>query len=68
MDAIPHELFLRRPDVLKRIGVSRQTLYRLLNSGEFDPPVAITRGCLGWPSSYVDAWIRSRCDSKGRGK
>jgi len=63
-----HESFLRRSDVLKRIGVSRQTLYRMIHSGEFEGPIAITRGCLGWSSTYIDGWIRTRCDLQDKKK
>jgi prophage regulatory protein len=57
----PHEdRLLKVDDVITRLGVSRSTIWRLTQSGDFPRPVAISPGRKGWLKSQVDAWIASR--------
>ncbi|WP_241546894.1 helix-turn-helix transcriptional regulator [Thiohalobacter thiocyanaticus] len=51
---------MRLPAVIERTGLSRSTLYRLIQSGEFPAPVRLARRCVGWPTDSVDSWLRSR--------
>jgi prophage regulatory protein len=46
---------LRLPQILKRTGYSRATLYRRIKAGEFPAP-GKDRRISYWPSSEVDAW------------
>jgi prophage regulatory protein len=48
---------LKMSDVIARLGVSRSTIWRLTQSGDFPRPVAISPGRKGWLKSQVDAWI-----------
>lgn len=52
---------LRWPD-LKARGVveSRTTLWRMVRSGAFPRPVALTKRSRGWLESEVDGWIAQR--------
>jgi prophage regulatory protein len=54
------KIILRKPDVLKKIGVSKTQLQNLIDAGEF--PGAIKIGghearAIGWIESEIDAWI-----------
>ncbi len=49
-------------EVLKRIQVSRPTLYRLLSSGLFPRPFKIGFRKNGWLKGDIDAWIDSRAE------
>ena len=51
---------LKIDDVMGRLGVSRSTIWRLTQSGDFPRPVAISPGRKGWLKSQVDAWIADR--------
>ena len=51
---------LRRPQVLKKVGFSRQTLYRRIAEGSFPRPVRIGRQAVGWLKTEVEEWIASR--------
>jgi prophage regulatory protein len=51
---------LKVDDVIARLGVSRSTIWRLTQSGNFPRPVAISPGRKGWLKSQVDAWIANR--------
>ena len=53
---------LRIAEVLVLTGLSRATLYRLIESGDFPQPVRLggrkSRG-VGWRLSEVQEWIRN---------
>jgi prophage regulatory protein len=51
---------LKVDEVMARLGVSRSTIWRLTQSGDFPRPVSISPGRKGWLQSQVDAWIASR--------
>lgn len=48
---------LRQPEVLRRTGLSRPTLYRKIAKGTFPPQFPISEGCVGWYESDVSAWV-----------
>lgn len=47
---------IRLPEVLRRIGVGRSTLYKLMGSGQFPEPVRFSR-VLTWRDSDIQDWI-----------
>ena len=51
---------LRMPDVCLRIGLSRQTVYRMIRRGQFPPGVKLTSWAVGWRATDVEAWLQSR--------
>jgi prophage regulatory protein len=51
---------LRRPEVTRRTGLSRTTVYRLVQTGEFPAPRQIGRRSVAWVEAEVSAWILSR--------
>ncbi|TCP33242.1 AlpA family transcriptional regulator [Sphingomonas sp. BK235] len=52
--------FLRINDVIATTGLSRATIYRLINSGEFPQPVRLTARSVGWWEAAVSTWLDSR--------
>ena len=51
---------LRLPQVLRMVGLSKSTVYRLIKEGLFPKPVAIGPRSVGWPRRVVVAWIKKR--------
>ncbi len=51
---------LRRPEVERRTGLARSTLYRDIAAGIFPRPVRIGPGTVGWVEAEVDAWVDAR--------
>ncbi|MXY68670.1 MAG: AlpA family transcriptional regulator [Acidobacteriia bacterium] len=51
---------LRLPDVVARVGLSKSTLWRRINDGEFPEPIKLGPRAVGWLEEEVDAWIKSR--------
>jgi len=54
------EELLRLPDVLRRVGWGRSTLYMRVKSGEFPQPIALGPRARAWISSEVDHWIQQK--------
>ena len=58
--AISHPLvFLRLPEVERRVGLKRATIYRMIATGEFIPPVKL-RNSSAWPEHEVNAWLAKK--------
>lgn len=58
---IQHELaILRCPQVQKRTGLSRSTLYQYIRDGGFPKPVQLGLRAVGWLESDISDWIATR--------
>lgn len=55
------EKILRIREVVNRTGLSRPTVYRLVQSGSFRRQVQLSPQCVGWKESEIDDWIEARC-------
>ena len=51
---------LRLPDVVKRTGLSRSTIYRAESRGQFPRHVKLGEHASGWLAHEVDAYIAAR--------
>lgn len=59
IDAAPERL-IRRPEVLRLTGLSRTSMYRLIEKQDFPRPVSLSAKTVAWPASQVNAWIAAR--------
>lgn len=48
---------LRRPEVTRRTGLGRSTLYAYMQAGRFPDSVPIGPRAVGWLDEDVDRWI-----------
>lgn len=48
---------LRLPEVRRRTGLGRTTIYNLVKSGSFPAPVELPGKRIAWPSDDVTDWI-----------
>lgn len=55
-----HGALLRRHQVEGLTGLSRSTIYRLANQGDFPRPVRLGQRSVAWRESEVRAWIDTR--------
>ncbi len=53
--------------VLDRISMSKPTMYRLINAGEFPKPVPVGRQRVAFVESEVAAWINQRVGLRDAG-
>jgi prophage regulatory protein len=50
---------LRIGTVLQLTGLSRSTIYRKVQRGEFPKQIKLSERCAGWRQSSVNAWMRN---------
>jgi prophage regulatory protein len=50
---------LRFPEIQRRTGLSRSTIWRRIQQKTFPAPVALGGRAVGWRAAEVDAWIES---------
>lgn len=51
---------LRLPEVASRLGVSHDTVRRMVRDGRFPAPLEIARRSIGWLEADLDAWLAER--------
>ena len=52
--------FLRFPEVAKRVGLSRSSVWRLQRAGQFPQHRRLSPNTVGWWEPDVEAWLRAR--------
>lgn len=54
-------IILRRPDVERRTGLSRSSIYLLMSRGQFPRPThKLTAKAVGWSEDVIAQWLTSR--------
>jgi len=59
---MPHTI-LRKQDAAKKVGLCKQHLQNLINSGEFPRPIKLgghDSRAVGWIEAEIDAWIEKK--------
>lgn len=51
---------LRMAEVTRAVGLSRATIYRLMDRGKFPHAVTLTGSAVAWVQGEVEAWITDR--------
>lgn len=54
------ETILRLPEVMRRTGLAKPTIYLYMRNGTFPKTVALGVRSVGWRESDIAAWIDSR--------
>ncbi|WP_242140832.1 AlpA family phage regulatory protein [Sphingomonas sp. TREG-RG-20F-R18-01] len=60
MSALDNDHFIDMTDVVEDLGISKATINRLHQAGEFPQKVQLSRRRVGWWASEVAAWKVSR--------
>jgi prophage regulatory protein len=56
---------IRLPEVMRRVGMARPTVYRAIKEGRFPEPVKVGSASM-WVEREIEAWIRERiAESRG---
>jgi len=58
---------IRLPEVIKRTGLPRASIYQQMALGIFPKPIALSTRSRGWIASEVDAWIAARIRARSVG-
>ena len=56
---------LRRRQVEEITGMSRSTIYKMMQNGEFPRPVRIGPAAVRWRASDITAWVETRPVARG---
>ncbi|MEN8750980.1 AlpA family transcriptional regulator [Marivita sp.] len=56
---------LRRPQVEEATGLSRSSIYAMMDAGDFPRPVRIGKRAVAWPQSAIEDWLVNRPTSTG---
>jgi prophage regulatory protein len=54
---------IRRPELLRKTGLSATTIYELEKAGDFPKHVNLTPRTAVWDEAAVDEWLRKRMKS-----
>ena len=57
---MPPIAIYRLPAVLEVTGLSKATIYRLRQHGQFPQPIQLSPRCVGWRAKEVDAWLEAK--------
>lgn len=60
MPALPETGFVRQPQVLRLVPVSKSTLWRRVRAKTFPAPVKLSPGVTAWRAEDLRAWISSQ--------
>ena len=52
-------MILRMKDVCSELGVSRASVYRLLQSEGFPKPLKLGKRAIGWERDQIQQWVKS---------
>lgn len=65
---LDEQIFLRLPKVKALTGLSKSTLYELIQRKNFPPSILLGRRTVGWLKSEVDQWISERIRASRQGR
>ena len=57
---------LRRPEVESRTGLSRSSIYALMDQGEFPRPRRIGQRAVAWDEADLEKWLTTRAEADPR--
>jgi prophage regulatory protein len=57
-------IVMKLPAVQSTTGLSRSTIYAFISEGRFPKPIPLGARSVGWLSSEVDDWIKSRISER----
>ena len=55
--------FIRLPEVLSMIGLSRTRVYELIGQGRFPPQVKLSSRAVAWPREKIMEWMSQRIEA-----
>ena len=59
-NALEPQSLLRLPEVKRRTGLGRTSIYDAVARGKFPAPVKLSERAVAWPSDAVSRWIDAR--------
>lgn len=57
------DTILRLPTVMKRTGLPKSTLYKMVRAKQFPPPIRLSARSVGWVEREIDSWVQQRIET-----
>lgn len=54
---------LRLPEVISLVGLSRSSIYQMMNAGIFPRAVSLGPRAVGWRTGDIRSWLKDRTAS-----
>ena len=51
---------IRLPDVIKKCGLSKSTIYLMISKDEFPESISLGERSVGWIESEIDQWLEEK--------
>jgi prophage regulatory protein len=64
--ATEQTVILRLPELRRRVGLGRSSIYQLVRQGRFPPPVRLSSRTVGWIDSEVEQWLAERAAERSK--
>jgi prophage regulatory protein len=58
----------RMNETCRQVALSRTTVYRLIDNGDFPQPIQLSKNSIGFLSSQIEAWKEQRIDDSRKAK
>jgi len=57
---------LRLPEVVKKVGLSKTSIYELLKDTDSDFPqsIQLSKRCIGFSENEINQWIKNRMEAR----
>jgi prophage regulatory protein len=55
---------VRLPEVKDRTGLSRTSIYRKMDAGEFPPAIKLSKNAVAWRETELERWIAAPMEWK----
>jgi prophage regulatory protein len=59
-------VILRLPELCKRVGLGRSSVYSLIQRGQFPRPIPLSARAVGWSQAEVEQWIAERAAERAK--
>ena len=57
MKDLSQRIFIRPKEIPLIYGISRSTVYRLIDKKKFPTPTKLSARCIGWPKEVLDEYF-----------
>ena len=54
-------------DLQADLGLSESTVRRMVERGEFPPPLRLSQRSIGWPEETIEQWLKERAAAAAAG-
>ena len=60
------ELFIRLPEVMQRVGMSKSQIYKLAGASEFPRPVKVSERISCWVAAEIEEWVSNKIQGRDK--